>query len=98
MQRYLGTVVDGIISHQLVSSEKLLISRFGHTFQFDKTRKGSLCIKALQEKLGVKADGLIGEKTIKALQKWLGVKADGICGENTTRALQKFLESKGMFQ
>ena len=96
LQRYLGTVVDGIISHQLVSSEKLLISRFGHTFQFDKTRKGSLCIKALQEKLGVKADGLIGEKTIKALQKWLGVKADGICGENTTRALQKFLESKGM--
>lgn len=31
LQRYLGTVVDGIISHQLVSSEKLLISRFGHT-------------------------------------------------------------------
>ena len=60
LQRYLGTVVDGIISHQLVSSEKLLISRFGHTFQFDKTRKGSLCVKALQKKLGVTADGLIG--------------------------------------
>ena len=98
LQRYLGTVVDGIISHQLVSSEKLLISRFGHTFRFDDTRKGSLCIKALQKKLGVTADGLIGENTIKALQRWLGVKADGVCGKNTTMALQKFLESKGMFQ
>lgn len=98
LQKYLGTVVDGIISHQLVSSEKLLISRFGHTFQFDNTRKGSLCVKALQKKLGVKADGLIGENTIKALQRWLGVPADGVCGKNTTMALQKFLESKGMFQ
>ena len=98
LQRYLGTVVDGIISHQLVSSEKLIISRFGHTFQFDNTRKGSLCIKALQKKLGVTADGLIGKQTIKALQKWLGVTADGVCGKNTTMALQKFLESKGMFQ
>lgn len=99
LQKYLGTVIDGIISHQLVSSEKLLISRFGHTFQFDKTRKGSLCIKALQKKLGVTADGLLGKNTIKALQRWLGVvPADGICGKQTTIALQKFLESKGMFQ
>lgn len=97
LQRYLGTVVDGIISHQLVSSEKLLISRFGHTFRFDDTRKGSLCIKALQKKLGVTADGLIGKNTIKALQKWLGVTVDGVCGKNTTIALQKFLDSKGMF-
>lgn len=97
LQKYLGTVEDGIISHQLISSEELLISRFGHTFRFDKTRKGSLCIKALQKKLGVKADGLIGENTIKALQRWLGVSADGVCGKNTTIALQKFLESKGMF-
>ena len=98
LQRYLGTVVDGIISHQLVSSEKLLISRFGHTFRFDDTRKGSLCIKALQKKLGVTADGLLGKNTIKDLQRWLGVPADGVCGKNTTMALQKFLESKGMFQ
>lgn len=98
LQRYLGTVIDGIISHQLVSSEELLISRFGHTFQFDNTRKGSLCIKALQRKLGITADGLIGKNTIKALQRWLGVPADGICGKQTTIALQKFLESKGMFQ
>ena len=98
LQRYVGTVVDGIISHQLVSSEKLLISRFGHTFRFDDTRKGSLCIKALQRKLGITADGLIGKNTIKALQRWLGVPADGICGKQTTIALQRFLESKGMFQ
>ncbi|SEJ25962.1 peptidoglycan-binding domain-containing protein [Sharpea azabuensis] len=98
LQKYLGTVIDGIISHQLVSSEELLISRFGHTFRFDNTRKGSLCIKALQKKLGVTVDGLIGKNTIKALQRWLGVPADGICGKQTTIALQKFLESKGMFQ
>lgn len=97
LQKYLGTVQDGIISHQLVSSEKLLVSRFGHTFQFDGTRKGSLCIKALQKKLEVSVDGLIGKNTIKAMQKWLGVSADGVCGKNTTLALQKFLDSKGMF-
>lgn len=98
LQQYLGTVQDGIISHQLVSSEKLLISRFGHTFRFDSTRKGSLCIKALQKKLGVSVDGLLGKTTIKAMQRWLGVPADGICGKQTTIALQKFLDSKGMFQ
>lgn len=97
LQKYLGTVQDGIISHQLVSSEKLLISRFGHTFQFDSTKKGSLCIRALQKKLGVSVDGLLGKNTIKAIQKWLGVSADGVCGKNTTLALQKLLESKGMF-
>lgn len=97
LQKYLGTVEDGIISHQLVSSEELLISRFGHTFRFDNTRKGSLCIRALQKKLGVTVDGLIGKNTIKALQRWLDVTADGVCGKNTTLALQKFLDSKGMF-
>lgn len=97
LQKYLGTVNDGIISHQLVSSEKLLISRFGHTFRFDNTRKGSLCIKALQRKLGTADDGLIGKNTIKAMQRWLGVSDDGICGKNTTLALQKFLDAKGMF-
>lgn len=97
LQKYLGTVQDGIISHQLVSSENLLISRFGHTFRFDNTRKGSLCIKALQRKLGTADDGLIGKNTIKAMQRWLGVSDDGICGKNTTLALQKFLDAKGMF-
>ncbi|MCQ2204231.1 MAG: hypothetical protein MJZ15_07295 [Bacteroidales bacterium] len=57
-------------------------------------------IKALQTKLGVKADGMIGKKTIAALQEMLNEKvdakltADGIIGPKTIKALQKYLGVK----
>lgn len=55
-------------------------------------------IKALQTKLGVKADGMIGKNTIAALQNFLNkevadakLTADGIIGPKTIKALQTYL-------
>ncbi|HWM34697.1 MAG TPA: hypothetical protein VNR36_10710 [Pseudolysinimonas sp.] len=53
--------------------------------------------KALQKKLGVKADGLFGTESNKALQKYLGVTADGVFGPNSVKALQKALNAGTFF-
>lgn len=77
LQQALGTPIDGIISNQSradfdrCNKGGLLTS----TFKFGTG--GSPCIKALQIKIGVKADGYIGVKTIQALQRYLGTTIDG---------------------
>lgn len=91
LQRQLGTPVDGIISGQLKSCKKYMIADAG-SWQFDNG-DGSMCIAALQRKLGVAADGYFGKNTSKALQRKLGVAVDGITGKDTTRALQKALNA-----
>ena len=53
--------------------------------------------KALQKKLGVKADGLFGTESNKALQKYLKVTADGVFGPNSVKALQKALNAGTFF-
>lgn len=73
MQDYFGTTVDGVLSGQSRNSVTNVLYggvNFGSG--------GSLVIKALQRKLGVKADGLLGPATIKALQKYLGTTQDGV--------------------
>ena len=59
----------------------------------------------LQEKIGTKADGMIGQNTIKKLQAWLnnesnaGLVEDGKLGPKTIKALQSFVgvEADGSF-
>ena len=59
----------------------------------------------LQEKIGTKADGMIGENTIKKLQAWInkesnaGLVEDGKLGPKTIKALQTFVgvEADGSF-
>ncbi len=59
----------------------------------------------LQEKIGTKADGMIGQNTIKKLQAWLnaennaGLVEDGKLGPKTIKALQTFVgvEADGAF-
>ena len=57
-------------------------------------------IKALQSKVGAKADGMIGSETIKKLQEFLndensaGLAADGKFGTNTIKALQNYVGVK----
>jgi peptidoglycan hydrolase-like protein with peptidoglycan-binding domain len=53
--------------------------------------------KALQEKLGVTADGLFGTNSNKALQSYLGVTADGVFGPASVTALQKALNAGTFF-
>lgn len=59
----------------------------------------------LQEKIGTKADGMIGQNTIKKLQAWInsennaGLVEDGKLGPKTIKALQEFVgvEADGNF-
>lgn len=73
LQRVLGTTVDGIISRQYknATTDSLFCKvTYG--------KGGSMVIKALQKKIGVKQDGYLGPATVRALQKYLGTKQDGI--------------------
>ena len=100
MQKWLGTTVDGVISGQAESNKKYMPACNNTAWRFtshaNKSEKptGSQAIKALQKKLGVTVDGIMGQVTIKALQKYLKVKADGYLGTDTAKALQKYLNRK----
>src|SRR5699024_11783299 len=73
LQKALGTPYDGILSGQLRNN--VTESLYGNTARFGGG--GSVVIRALQRKLGVKADGLLGPATVRALQKRLGTVQDG---------------------
>ena len=88
-QRIMGTPVDGVISGQYrVGYRPNLVS-----VSYGQRHKGSTLIRAVQRKLGVRVDGLLGPQTIKAMQRRLGVSADGILGPQTALALQIALNS-----
>jgi hypothetical protein len=72
LQKALGTVVDGMISNQIRNSVTNNLYG-GVTFGSG----GSLVIKALQRKVGAKADGYLGLETIRKLQSYLGTVVDG---------------------
>lgn len=73
LQRYFGTPVDGKLSNQ--SKNKVTRALYSNTARWGKG--GSVVIKAMQKKLGVTADGLLGPSTIRALQKRMGTPVDG---------------------
>ena len=74
LQKHYGTPVDGVMSHQLDDGVKPGL----RCAEYDKTRKGSLLVSAMQKQLGVETDGLLGPATIKALQKHYGTPVDGV--------------------
>ena len=90
-QRIMGTKQDGVISGQSKAS------RANHqainAIKYSVLKRGSDLIRAVQKKVGVKQDGLLGPQTIKAIQKRLGVTVDGYFGANTAKALQKRLNT-----
>lgn len=67
-------VVDGEIWHQWPDNWQP-----GCTggWQYDRTQQGSPCIRAMQQRLGVTADGILGHDTIAAMQAALGTVIDG---------------------
>lgn len=94
LQKYLGTVIDGVIDGQH-SPNQQFIPAVGTGWQWDGT--GSPCVAALQRHLGVEADGIIGTNTIQALQQHLGVTQDGYMGAETVTALQQHLNEGNLF-
>lgn len=87
MQRFFGTLQDGILSGQNKSCAKY----YPALKAVEYGKGGSTCVKKLQKWLGLTEDGVWGQKTSKALQKKLGVEADGVFGTNSMKAWQKYL-------
>lgn len=94
MQKWLGTTVDGIVSGQDKNYKKYMSACVNGVWKYSDHPTGSKMIKALQKKLNVKPDGIVGQATIKALQRFLGVKADGYLGGDTAKALQRYLNNR----
>lgn len=87
MQRFFGTVQDGVISGQNRSCSKYYPSLNAVEYG----NGGSACVKKLQKWLGINQDGVWGEQTSKALQKKLGVNVDGIFDTADMKVWQKYL-------
>lgn len=87
-QQVMKTSVDGIISGQVVPDGKTYARPNLVTSQVRYGGTGSDLIRAVQKKLGLKQDGLLGPSTIKAIQKHLGLKQNASFGPATVKALQ----------
>lgn len=92
-QQVFGTVQDGIISNQPYSNRKYLPNAFTSSWQFKTAyySQGSNLIRAIQNRIGTKADGFFGPNSVKKLQHFLGVKVDGSMGPATVMAFQTWL-------
>lgn len=89
MQRFFGTVQDGILSGQSKAQAKY----YPALKAVEYGKGGSPCIKNLQRWLGVAQDGILGKKTIKKWQYVIGVDNDGIFGTASMKAWQKYLNA-----
>lgn len=101
-QRFLKTIVDGVVSRQPASNRKYLKNAFTDSWQFTNNYKGgSAMIKALQRLIGTTADGYFGKNSVKALQNFLirngysvgKYGADGVMGYDTVCAWQRYLNA-----
>ncbi|MCL2875537.1 MAG: hypothetical protein FWF12_04455 [Betaproteobacteria bacterium] len=91
-QQVMGTVADGIISGQFTGNKQY--HQASAALQYGSG--GSSLVRAVQQKLGITADGHLGPNTIKAIQKRLGVTADGYFAakpSETVKALQRKLNT-----
>lgn len=88
-QSQLGTPVDGVISGQWTG----WASRLEHLVSATWEGTGSTMVKALQKKLGVDADGVLGPVSIKALQRFVGADSDGWLGPDTATKIQKAINA-----
>lgn len=92
LQRAYNTPVDGVVSSQYPwSNFKGRVYGFGYSYN----PAGSQLIAAIQRRLGVIPDGLLGAVTIRAMQRKLGTPADSIISKNSrmVMAMQQALNS-----
>ncbi|WP_114856475.1 N-acetylmuramoyl-L-alanine amidase [Brachybacterium sp. YJGR34] len=78
LQTYLGTPVDGVVSHQSYRPEQLGNGITGGWDYDGPGAAGSTMVKALQRWVGVTADGVLGPKTVGALQRKLNAHGVGM--------------------
>ena len=87
LQRVLGTPQDGVVSSQDAYWRSQNPGLTGG-WEWVSDPVGSQLIQALQRKLGVDADGLIGPGTIRALQQRMGTPQDGVLSEQSKCVMQ----------
>ena len=92
-QAVMGTPIDGIISGQLVPDQKTYRRPNLDTSVVTYGGYGSQLIVAVQKRLGVTADGLLGPATIRAIQAHYNLAQDASFGPATVRALQARLNT-----
>ena len=97
-QMFLGSIIDGQISNQLITCKKYLPNAVTNSWQFNsKGIGGSPMVKKLQICVGADVDGYAGFETISKLQMFLqnrslySGKIDGIAGILTVTGWQKYL-------
>lgn len=95
LQQVLGTYQDGIVSDQYNGNRSLMPGCTTGWEWGNANHGGSSVIKALQKRLGVTPDGIMGKDTIKALQRHEGTYVDGIISSpsNVVKALQRQLNN-----
>ena len=95
-QSVMGTYVDGVVSGQLIPDCVTYWRPNLYDGCVTYGGYGSQLIRAVQARLGLTQDGLLGPATIKAIQKHYGLAQDASFGPATVRALQTAL-NKGTF-
>ena len=97
LQRLFGTPVDGVVSSQSVD-RKAILAACTSGWEWTRMPVGSKLIAAMQQRLGVSADGIVGPQTINALESHYGFTPDGHLDgpSNTVKAMQRAL-NKGRF-
>ncbi|WP_077603603.1 peptidoglycan recognition protein family protein [Oceanobacillus sojae] len=80
LQKALNTPIDGILSGQ--NRNSVTNALYGNTARFDGG--GSVVVRALQRKVGVRDDGVLGPETVRALQRYLGTPQDGVLSRPST--------------
>lgn len=90
-QQVMGTPADGVVSGQVVPDGRT----YGrpNLMSYGYGGYGSTLIRAVQKRVGVGVDGLMGPDTIRAIQRHLGVAADAWFGPATVKALQTRLNN-----
>ncbi|MEY8436532.1 N-acetylmuramoyl-L-alanine amidase [Atopobiaceae bacterium 24-176] len=95
LQQTLNTVADGEVWGQY-SGNRRYLPNCTSGWKWNANPSGSAVIRALQARIGVTADGIVGVNTVKAIQRRYSVGQDGVCGPKTVRALQTALNDNDL--
>lgn len=92
LQQVLGTTVDGIVSSQ-DTGRRSILKACTSGWQWTVNPEGSQLITAMQKRMGISADGIVGPQFVNALEKRYGFQPDGHLDgpSNTVRELQRRL-------
>lgn len=97
LQQVIGTPADGVVSSQW-SGRKGILAACTSGWEWTGSPKGSTVIRAMQGRLGVSADGIMGPATVRALEARYGTVQDGhLDGPSRTVKLMQEALNYGRF-